>query len=108
VRGGLGPALECARQDLLDLLDLLVAQPARRARARLIEQAVDAEVDKSLPPLARSRLRTALPAGDLLVGQAVAGQQHDPRPQSQGLRRLRATRPGPQLLTLLRAHRQWG
>src|SRR6266567_1267479 len=104
VRGRFRLALERARQHLLDLL---VAQLAWCAGPGLIQQTVDTELDETLSPLACGRQGASLLASDLGVAQSIRREQHDPRPQGQRLRGLRAPRPGLQLLTLLRGHGEW-
>src|SRR6266702_3448309 len=104
VRGRFRLALERTRQHLLDLL---VAQLAWCAGPGLIQQTVDPELDETLSPLACGRQGASLLASDLGVAQSIRREQHDPRPQGQRLRGLRAPRPGLQLLTLLRGHGEW-
>ena len=78
------------------LLDLIVGDPARRARPRLIGQALQPPVQETPAPLGhRLRPDTHL-HGNVLIGpQAILLRtaQHDPAPQGQRLRRLRPPRP---------------
>ena len=70
-----------------------IAQAARRARTGVIEQSVEAEKDKTLPPFANRGPSDPYSASDLGVTPPLGAQQHDARPQGQSLRRLGTTRP---------------
>jgi hypothetical protein len=59
-------------------LHMPIAQLARRTWPRLIQQTVEASIEKPLPPLARRRQRASLPACDLGVAQPLARQQDNP------------------------------
>ena len=107
VRGVVRPRLQRQRQDTLDVL---VAQLARGAGTGLVEQAVDAAVEKTTPPLAHRLQRGGDLFGDGGVAQPAGGQQDDPRPYGQGLGRLAPSTPRDQLtawLFLDRQRRKW-
>jgi hypothetical protein len=55
-----------------------IAQLARRAWPRLIQQTVEASIEKPLPPLARRRQRASLPSRDIGVAQPIGRQQYNP------------------------------
>jgi hypothetical protein len=61
-----------------------------RGRPRGVGQPVHALLAVAAPPLAGRVLADAEPGGDRAVGEAVRGQQHDPRPQHQPERRRAA------------------
>ena len=97
-----GPAFQRAGQHLLRLP---VAQLAGRARTRLIQETVEAAIQKALPPLAGGGLRTVLRARNLpccLDPQRPAAQSA--RTHRQSLCRLRSLRPLLQLLMLCLFH----
>ena len=71
-----------------DTLDLGVVDLTRDTRPRFVEQAVEAALDKALPPLADGLRRHPLARRYRLVAQTRGAAEHDPRPQRQGLRRL--------------------
>ena len=81
------------------LFDLVQQDRRRPARARLIDQAVQAVVDEPAPPLGDRVLHHPQVGRDLLVRRPGCGAgQDDPRPQRQRLRRLRPPRPPLQLV----------
>jgi hypothetical protein len=81
---------------------LAVAQLARGAWARLVQQPVETAIEKTLPLLAGRWQRAVLPTRNLSVAQTIGSQKNDPRAHRQSLRRLRTSRPRLQLLALLR------
>jgi len=62
-----------------------VAQAARRAGTRFIEQSIEAEKDKTLPPLAYCGERDVHAASHLGVAPPLGAEQHDAGAQGQGL-----------------------
>ena len=60
-------------------LHILIAQLARGAGPLLVEQAVDAAVQKTLPPLPSRVQRGGDLRGDGGVAEPVGGQQNNPR-----------------------------
>jgi len=84
-------------------LDQRVADRARRARARLIEQTPQTARDEAGPPLADCLSRHAERAGNLAIGALAATTEHDARPQRQRLRAVAMPRPRTELLLLFGA-----
>jgi len=80
-----------------DPLHFVIAQFARRAGARFIEQSVETLVEESLPPLTGGGQRNVQPTSNLGVTTACGTQQHDARTQGQRLGRLGAPDPFRQL-----------
>ena len=85
------------------LLDLRVVDGARRPRARLVREPLEAALSEPRAPLRHRRRVTPQICRDLIVGAALGRGQHDPAPQRQRLRRLRPPRPPLQHLALLAA-----
>ncbi len=75
MRGRLRLALQSACQHPLHMP---IAQLARRTWPRLIQQTVEASIEKPLPPLARRRQRASLPSRDIGVAQPIGRQQYNP------------------------------
>src|SRR5580698_864777 len=85
MRSGLWLALQRARQHQLNLL---VAQLARGAWTRFVQKAVVACACEALPPLTRCMRGSRKLRCDRLVACPLRGEQNNPRPKGQGLRRL--------------------
>jgi hypothetical protein len=90
VRGGVRLAFQSARQHAFDFG---IAQATRRARTGFIEQSIEAEKNKALPPLAHRCQRHMHAASDLGVAPPLGAEQHDAGSQGQGLRRLGTASP---------------
>src|SRR5215471_13170310 len=71
-----------------DALDLRIVDLARHPRPRLVEQPVNAALDKTPTPLANRLHGHPLARRHRLVAQARGTAQYDARPQRQSLRRL--------------------
>jgi hypothetical protein len=87
-------------------LDIGVANPPRRARPRLIEQAVQPPFLEAGPPVAHGLVGPADLAGEHGVALARRGAEHHLRPAGQRLRGLGSSRPALQGLALLAAQGQ--
>ena len=75
------------------LLNGGVVDGARRTRPRIVAEPVEAPLGEPAAPLGRRRGMAPQLGGDLFVVAALGRPQHDPAPQSQRLRRLRAPSP---------------
>src|SRR5215813_9808292 len=75
-----------------DALDLRIVDLARHPRPRLVEQPVNAALDKTPAPLADRLHGHPLACRHRLVAQARGTAQYDARPQRQSLRRLASVR----------------
>jgi hypothetical protein len=71
-----------------DALDLGIVDLARDARPRLVEQPLEATLDKAPAPLANRLHAHPLACRHRFVAQQRSPAQHDPRPQRQSLGRL--------------------
>src|SRR6266550_5880078 len=93
-----------------NLLDLSIADFARRSRSRLVIESFQASLQKSGTPLAHHTQRAAQFLRHALVRESLGAGQHDPRPPSQ--RRLAARAMGqrlkPLLLVLSQSQRPFG
>ena len=69
-------------------LDVLVADRARLARARLVMQPIKATLGEAPPPAPDGRRRAPQPRRDLLAGLPVRRRQHDPERNASRLRAL--------------------
>jgi hypothetical protein len=82
-------------------LDLLVADRARLAGARLVVQPIQTAARETAAPLADRRLVAVKPRGDPLAWLTVGGGEHDPAAQRERLRALRPPSPALEHFALL-------
>src|ERR1019366_243343 len=94
--GGVRLAFQSARQHAFDFG---IAQATPGAGARFIEQSIEAEKNKALPPLAHGSQCDMHAASDLGVAPPLGAEQYDAGAQRQGLRRLGTASPLQQLLS---------
>ena len=78
-------------------LHILVAQLVRGAGTRLVHKSIQTGLKIAPPPLAHRVLHGVESAGNGCVAEPIGGQQNDPRPHGQRLRRLRSFAPGNKL-----------
>ena len=83
-----------------DLRDRVIADLARRAWTRLVQEALQTTLREAPPPLADGVGRRADPLADVLILKACRRQQNDPRPLGQTLRRLSPRRQARQFAPL--------
>src|SRR5580658_1080654 len=86
-----------------DRFDQLIADGARGAGARLIEQPAHARGDEAAAPLAHGLRGDAEPPCHFAVGAAVLTTEHDACPYRQCMARTALARPAAQLTLLLTA-----
>ena len=87
---------------------LFVGNRAWPTRTQLVIQALDAVLDETLPPLAHRGLRPPQARGNLGVGAAFGGPQHQPGPRHQRMRKTPGCGKSSQVLLLLRRQFQRG
>jgi hypothetical protein len=83
-------------------LDPFVANPARRARSRLIEQTIQTRAKETAAPLAYGLRAGAQLTRDCTIGLATGTAQHQLRPHRQRLPAARAPCPARQRNSLFR------
>ena len=71
------PGLQRQRKNTLDVL---IAELARGAGTRLVEQTVDAAIQETLSPLPDGVRRRGQLPGHGGIAESIGGQQDDPRP----------------------------
>jgi hypothetical protein len=90
-----------------DRFNLVIADLARRARARLIEEAIESFLDEPAPPQPHRRRRTRDLGRDLDVRLIRRARQHDPGPAGQTLRAVTAGHVPSERLALFISQYQW-
>src|SRR5260370_22554093 len=89
-----------------DFFNLPIADLARCADPRLIQQAVQPQLSKPFPPFADGCPRDVQLPRDLEVAHPLPTTEHDPGAHRHGLRRLWSTRDHSQFVALLFRHFQ--